>query len=138
MQSIAETVRGARTIHLVLFLSIILYVFVGEMLHPASQDIPASMQYGFLICAGGMMVLAVVFRRMTAGQAEEVLRRDPDDAVAIARWRTGQLVSYVLAESVALFGFALRYLGVSFGRALLFYGAAIILMVAFRLTDPRS
>ena len=137
MLSLADTVRATRILHLVLFLSVILYVFVGEALHPAAQNIPAIVQYGFLIVAGGVVVVAVVFRQMTAGQAEEVLCRNPEDVVAIGRWRVGQLVSCVLAESVALFGFALRFLGVSFGRAAPFYSAAILLFVIFRPTEPR-
>lgn len=135
---IVNTVRWARTLHLVLFLSIFLYVIAGEMQHPALESIPPLMQYGLFVVAGSVTIVAVVFRQMTAGSAEEVLRRTPDDAVALARWRVGQLVSYVLAESVALFGFALRFLGAPFGRVLPYYAAASVLFLVFRPTDPRS
>lgn len=138
MPTIAETVRWLRPIQLTFILSVCLFVFAGEkIITPGRPDFPAALLYGILILAGSNIIIAVLFRYKTAGQAEEILRRNPDDAVALNRWRAGQLISYCMAESVGLFGFVLRVLGAPFARSIPFYGAAMLLLILFQPKDPR-
>jgi hypothetical protein len=119
-----------------MFISVFLYLFMGEWIPRTQQDVSTSLQYAFLVVSGSLIVAAIVIRQSTTGQAEEVLRRTPDDAQALARWRSGQIISFVLAESVVLFGFALRFLGAPLGRVLPFYAAGILLFLIFRPTAP--
>ena len=70
--------------------------------------------------------------------ALEVLRADPDNSQALQRWRGGQLASMVLFVSVALCGFALRFLGVALVRVIPFYLASALLLIWFRPSEPAS
>jgi hypothetical protein len=60
---------------------------------------------------------------------EEQLMRDAADSDALARWRGGSLVTFVFCETVALFGFALRFLGAPLRDAGAFYVIAAALLV---------
>ena len=59
----------------------------------------------------------------------ETLRSKPDDANSLARWRTGAIASCIMAESVVLLGFALRFTGGTLKQALPFYAMGIGLMI---------
>jgi len=51
--------------------------------------------------------------------------------MAVSRWRFGNLLSFVLAESVVLFSFALRFLGGTTWQSLPFYVVGIALMLVW-------
>ncbi|HVO62835.1 MAG TPA: hypothetical protein VMT53_18010 [Terriglobales bacterium] len=79
-----------------------------------------------------------VFRRMMVDKAAAALGSQPQDSSALARWRGGTIVTLVLCESVALFGFVLRMLGFSLSQAGTFYLAALVLMVFFLPRRPEQ
>jgi hypothetical protein len=60
-----------------------------------------------------------------------MLRRQPQDPLALGRWRAGNLASLALCEAVALYGFVLRMLGGTFLGVTPYYAVAILLMLAW-------
>jgi hypothetical protein len=71
----------------------------------------------------------LVLRRKYLGRSVTALRSNPENVQAIKRWQTGQVLSFVLSEAVALYGVNLRYLGLSFREVIPFYAAGLALML---------
>ena len=138
MAAFENGLRSTRTIQTVFLFTAFLYPATAEYLHPQAKSVDAAIFYGVLIVAATDVVVAVLLRRAWLGPAEEALRANAEDGAALLRWRQAQIVPLVLAETVCLFGFVLRFIGAPLARAVPFYGAAIILIVLFRPTDPRS
>ena len=131
MSPIESVVRQIRILHAALLLSLVLYVIAGEELAPAEAKGLAHWDRAFvplLILTAGV---AAVIRQRMVRPAEEALRLRSDDPTAVGRWRTGNLISYVLCEAVALYGFVLRMLGQTLWQAGPFYAVAILLMLVW-------
>ncbi len=113
-----------------MLISIVFYRVLGEKVGPKEpRDVHFFLQgpaIAAFFCVGG----AFFFHRMV-GAAEEALRLRPEDSAALARWRTENIVCFVLCEAVALWGFLLRMLGGTFLRAAPFYAVAILLMLVW-------
>jgi hypothetical protein len=88
------------------------------------------------VCAVIDAGLAFFIRQKFSAAALEVLRADPANVAALGRWRLGQFAPMVMAVSVALFGFVLRFLGAPLPQAALFYVGSIVLLLYFRPSDP--
>jgi hypothetical protein len=81
----------------------------------------------------GLMIvgIALLFRIKMLQPAIENLQEKADDQIALARWRAGNILSFVLAESIVLFGFALRFLGGTITQSLPFYIVGVALMLVW-------
>jgi hypothetical protein len=75
--------------------------------------------------------MALFFRIKMLEAAAETLVANPDDPMALGRWRTGNLLSFLLAESVVLFGMALRFIGGTTMQSLPFYAVGIAIMLVW-------
>jgi len=126
-----NSVRVARILYVVIFYSMILFILMAEKyFHHEPHDVHL-MWIVFLVT--GLMVVGVAqfFRLKTLQPAAETLQTIPDDRMAVSRWRFGNLLSFVLAESVVLLGFALRFLGGTTWQSLPFYVVGIALMLVW-------
>jgi len=135
--AVDQSLRLLRIIGVATLLSIASFAMVGEVVGPSSAADLGLVHQAMLVVAVATGAAAVFVRRMLAGKAEEILRLHPDDAVALGRWRAGQLVAFALAESVALYGLVLRFLGGSLRDASPFYGGAALLLLAFWPKRPQ-
>lgn len=116
--------------HLCLMISIALYGFAMRFLRPQTPPpFTANMPVIFAVMAAGTIFVALQLRSRFIGGASDVLRVRPDDAAALVRWRQGVIVSDVLAEAVALYGFALYFFGGQIWQAATFMVVAELLMV---------
>lgn len=88
---------------------------------------------GFVCVAEVGVVL--FFRAKFISGAEVILRAGPDNATAIAKWRTGNLLSFCMAETVALFGLVLRFLAFGWNVAGVFFAGGLVLLL---LWTPRK
>ncbi len=125
-----------RIIHAALLFSCLLYVPIGEVV--ASKE-PRDVRFLFIgLAIGGLstLTLAMRLRPRLVGSAEETLRHNPDDAAALARWQTAQIVLYGMCEAVALYGLVLRMLGTPLIQVLPFYGGAVLLMLMWMPRRP--
>ncbi len=59
----------------------------------------------------------------------ETLRTNPSDPQALQKWRSAYVLPFTLAESVALFGLVLKFMGASWRVAGPFFAAAILLLL---------
>ena len=64
----------------------------------------------------------------------------PNDPAALNQWRLGMIGSFVFAETIALLGFVLRFLGAQWKIAGSFFAFAILLMLLWtpRLDVPEA
>jgi F0F1-type ATP synthase membrane subunit c/vacuolar-type H+-ATPase subunit K len=76
-----------------------------------------------------VVVVAIIVRIKMVRLAAETLQTQPNDSAALVRWRTGIIASFVLAETIMLFGFALRFFGGTLLQVTPFYAVAIALML---------
>jgi hypothetical protein len=74
--------------------------------------------------------VAFWMRAKFLGPAFEKLRVQADDAVALANWRKGVIVSDTLAEAVVLFGVVIHFVGATNAQVVPFLigGAALMLL----------
>ena len=129
--TLENNVRSMRIVHAVLLSSMILYILMAEKLsHQEPHDIHM-IWIGFQV--SGLMILAIAlfFRIKMLQPAAVTLQEKPADQTALARWRAGNILSFVLAETVVLFGFALRFIGGTTWQSLPFYIVGIALMLVW-------
>jgi hypothetical protein len=120
--------RAVRIMHRTMLAAVILYAFTAERLARPSDDLPAPMLIGLGVTAAVTALVAFGYQKKLPS-AIAALRRDPQDAQAVLRWRQAHIVTMILLVSVALFGFTLRFLGGSFWIALPFYAASFLLLL---------
>jgi len=77
-------------------------------------------------------------RRTLVLQSAATLASRPNDAATLNRWRAGNIMTYALAESIALFGLVLRLIGFTLSQVWSFYIAAFILLLFFGPRLPMS
>jgi hypothetical protein len=127
--------RAVRTMHRMMLAAVILYVLTAEGLAKPFGDLPVPVVLGMGVMATVVTITAFGFRMKKLAQATESLRRNPLDTQALIRWRQAHILIMVLLVSVALFGFALRFMGGSFRISLPFYTASVLLLL---LWAPRE
>ena len=109
--TISQTLRFLRILHVCLMVSIALYVVALRIVPRQSFRPSFSFALYFAMLASVMIAIAFVVRSRLIGSSFDVLKLRPDDAAALERWRKGVIVTDVLAEAVALYGYALYFIG---------------------------
>lgn len=135
--SVDGTFRVLRTIHLAMLISVFLYIWVAERVlrhSPRSPDRVFTTSIGVL--AATIFVAAIVVRIKIVQPALDLLQTKPGDKQSLVRWRSASIISFVLAETVMMFGVALRAVGVTLAQSAPFYLAAIALMLFLRPRRP--
>jgi F0F1-type ATP synthase membrane subunit c/vacuolar-type H+-ATPase subunit K len=124
-----------QAVRIALLVSIALYVFLGERIERSITRAPDRNVY-FAITLVAITTVGMVFAvwRLFVLRSEAILADHPEDATALKRWRTGYIFTYALCETVALFGFVLRFMGFTLSEVAPFYvvGFALILLFSPR------
>lgn len=136
MPSQAQQVRSVRVINGVFLASVVLYAYVGESLHPHGKEPDAILVVGISLVAAFAVGFGLFFRLTFLARALPALRADPENQVALDRWRAGQIISLVCCETPALFGLALRLVGAALPVVVPFYVAAAGLLLWLRPSEP--
>jgi len=126
-----------QTVRIALLVSVALYAFIGERLSPNVASAPDRNFY-FAITLVAITTLGMIFavRRLFVLRSEAILAEQADDPAALKRWRTGYIITYALCETVALFGFVLRFVGFTLSQVAPFYLVGFALMLAFGPRPP--
>ena len=133
MDSLDSAVQRSRIVHLAILVTIPLYAFAGEMIGPPPGDV--GFLYKILVAAAmADLGLFTFFRITMLRSAEEILAVRPDDAATLGRWLAANIVTFMLCETIALFGLVIRFLGGDLVKAGPFYGVALLLLL---LVFPR-
>jgi F0F1-type ATP synthase membrane subunit c/vacuolar-type H+-ATPase subunit K len=123
------TLRNVRILHAGFLLSMFLYILILRLIKAPDQTVPAGTVLAFAFVAFSDVGIALFIRSGKVRAAEKILRTQPNDAGALNQWRVGMIVSFALAETIALLGLALKFLGVEWKIAGAFFALAIFLML---------
>jgi F0F1-type ATP synthase membrane subunit c/vacuolar-type H+-ATPase subunit K len=121
-----------QAVRIALLVSIALYVFIGERMGRSTTSAPDRNVY-FAITLVAITTVGMVFAvwRLFVLRSEAILADHPEDTTALKRWRTGYIFTYTLCETVALFGFVLRFMGFTLSEVAPFYVVGFALMLLF-------
>jgi cytochrome c oxidase assembly factor CtaG len=100
-----------RVFHLFFVITWFLFVFVMIQLKPAERSIQSALWFGFAAVAFRNITIAFVPRQQKVQKPMEILRDEPGNSSALLMWRSGNVISFVLAESLTFRGMVLKFLG---------------------------
>lgn len=128
--TIEGTLRNLHLVHSANLLSMVLYIGIAEKLIPhPPQVLQPVLPITFGVISLGIIGTAISKRRTMIGPALDTLQVSPEDQSALQRWRIGTILSDTLVQSVALFGFAQRFMGATAAQSAPFYASGIALML---------
>jgi hypothetical protein len=120
-----QTLRALRILQGVFIVTMFLYLYVLSVVPHQPGNIAPAMFWGVAAMAFGALCAGQFVRKRMVGGALEKLRVDPDDRAALGTWRVGVILACVFTETIALFGFALRFLGAGWRHVGPFFVVAI-------------
>jgi F0F1-type ATP synthase membrane subunit c/vacuolar-type H+-ATPase subunit K len=127
-----------QTVRIALLVSIALYVFIGERIERSTSG-PPDRNFYFAITLFAITTVGMTFAvwRLFVLRSEVILADHHEDTAALKRWRTGYIITYALCETLALFGFVLRFMGFTLSEVAPFYVVGFALMLLFGPRQPR-
>jgi len=118
-----------------MLVSIVLY-FASLRMFPSSQS-PNPLIFRLItLCAFATLGMLVLLRKVLVANPSEALRSRPDDSAALAKWKSRQLITWALGESIAIYGLLLHFLGFSTVQVVPFFLAGALLIVIFPPSLP--
>jgi hypothetical protein len=123
--------RNVRILHAIFLLTMFLYIVILRLIKTPDQTVPAGIVLAFAVVAFSDVGIAMFIRSRKVRASEEKLRTQPNDAGALNQWRAGMIVSFVLAETIGLLGFVLKFIGAEWRIAGAFFAFAILLLLAW-------
>ncbi|HUI51426.1 MAG TPA: hypothetical protein VLX60_06565 [Terriglobales bacterium] len=127
-----RNLQSTRLIHLSFLFAAVAYTAIPFLIALPKAAPPSAVIIGaFAVISISTLAAGFFIRARLVQPASELLRANPEDGAAGGRWRIGVMLALVFAESVLLFGFALRILGASWAVCGGFYGVGIFFLVAW-------
>jgi hypothetical protein len=133
-----NTLEQVRLLYAAFIVTWFLFIVVVKLFQPSfgqAGDVPSFFPLVLGVLAISEIGLAILLRKRLIDGAEAVLRANPEDQSAAARWRTGNLLSFCFAETVTIFGLLLKALGFDWKVAAIFFAAGLLLLL---LWAPRA
>jgi F0F1-type ATP synthase membrane subunit c/vacuolar-type H+-ATPase subunit K len=128
-----------QTVRIALLVSIALYVFIGERIEQSTSGAPdRNFYFAITLFAITMVGMTFAVWRLFVLRSEVILADHREDTAALKRWRTGYIITYALCETLALFGFVLRFIGFTLSEVAPFYVVGFALMLLFGPRRPRT
>jgi len=133
------SIRLLRILQVVMLFSILLYVLIGEKAGPPQPRALSQSLIGALSMVSAVTVFVIfIVRRVLVYPAFEALEAEPTAPAPLMRWRAGNIATYSLCQTIALYGLVLRMLGLTLEQAGPFYLAGFLLMLFFGPRRPQS
>jgi hypothetical protein len=132
VNQVREALRWARTLRGVFLLTIPLFIYALTLVPKAERSVSPTIVAALAVLSATDVMVAAVLRARNITPAIEALRTNPDDTLALGKWRSGIVSSFTHAETVALFGVLLKFLGASWTVAGPFFAVAVLLLVIWR------
>jgi Flp pilus assembly protein TadB len=129
MADARQCLRNIRIIHFA-FLGIpALLFFLLSTLHFAAKAEPTFLPMVLAVLAVSEVGIATTFRGKLIRPAVEKLQRSPHDSAALEQWSRGNILSFVFALTVVLYGAVIRVMGFSWNIAAWFFVAGFFLLL---------
>jgi hypothetical protein len=127
-----KSLQAVRIIHLGFLGAAVAYLLLALAYSlRVTQTSPSVVPLAMGIVSLSALGVAAFFRSRMVRPASELLRNNPEDKIAIGRWRGGVIVSLVFCESVVLFGFLLKLIGNPWSVCGIFYAVGMFFMLAW-------
>jgi len=133
-----RALKTLRTVQWAMLASIVLYPIIGRVVGPPSRGVDATLSYLFATLSVAIVGAIFVVRRTLVLRAGESLATRPEDSLSLNHWRTGYIATYVLCESLALFGLILRLRGSPVEASVYYYLGGFILLLFFWPRQPAA
>ena len=133
-----RALKTLRAVQWAMRASIVFYGIVGQVVGPAARGVDATLSYLFATLSVAIVGAIFVVRRTLVLRAGESLATRPDDSLSLNHWRTGYIATYVLCESLALFGLILRFRGSPVEASVYYYLGGFVLLLFFRPRQPAA
>jgi hypothetical protein len=140
---LGKALSEVRILHFVFVATWFLFLLLPWYLGSSSLGLPDYLPIVLgLVCVSDIAIASVLRTRYISTSAE-ILRAEPENQAALAKWRMGNVISFTFAQTVTLFGFLLRFLGAQWKVAGVFFAAGLLLLLlwtprAITTTDGRS
>src|SRR5258706_8908247 len=128
MTSREKAVAEIWTIYATFVITFFLFILMIQMAKPAEKTVASVMIAALGIAAISSVAIGTTLRKKFLDGAAERLRGDPQDARGLHLWRTGNILSFTIAESAMLLGVALKFLGARWTVSGVFFAFGAILM----------
>jgi hypothetical protein len=132
----SEHITRVRILHGAFVTTIFLFLLVCRLAAPPEHPVPDATVLAIALVAVADIAFGAVRRQKLFRECDECFRTNKDPRQALARWNMANIVSFVHAETVALFGFALKFMGVSWKIAAPFFAVALAVMLAWTPRIP--
>ena len=132
------TLRTLRFVQWAMLGSIFLCAVAGELVPSHARTTDPSLSYMFTTAGVALVGVIFVVRRTLVFRPAESLAAHPDDGVSLSQWKSGYVSTYALCETLASFGFILRFLGSSFQQSLPYYLGGFVLLFFFGPKSPTA
>lgn len=129
MNPLKNALAQVRVIHATFVTTWFLFLLAIHLTAPVQQHVSLTVIQALVLAAITDIALAVYFRSQYLGRSLEPLREQPADTAALARWRTGNIVSFTFAETITLCGLALKFLGAAWRIAGPFFAVGLMLLL---------
>lgn len=88
------------------------------------------------VLAVALVVVVFAFRHTMVQRALTALALQPEDRLAISRWRTAYLVVYLLSEAIATYGVILHFMGFNLEQVSVFFVTGLLLILLYAPQRP--
>ncbi len=129
MHRINRALLEVRVLHGFFVITILLFIFVIFQANPQEQPLEKVIPLAVAAVNVATIFAGVILRSRILTPSVGILRSNPGNTQALGRWRLGQLLSFTLAESIALFGLALKFVGADWKTVGPFFAASILLLL---------
>src|SRR5262245_30749526 len=131
-----SSLKLLRTLQAAMLGTVLFCAFLAAQFGPGPRNtVPIVRQ---ALGVAGVLITVGIFavRRTLVIPAENLLGGNAVDPGALLRWRAGYIIILALAETVAVHGLVLRFVGFGFSQVLPFFLASFILMIFFGPRRP--
>jgi hypothetical protein len=124
--------RLLRILQTLMAFAIGVYAVVGELVGTKTPHQIGIIYVMLVLIAACMAGVGHIIRRHMIENAERTLTTDPENSKALRLWVGAQVLSFAVADAVALLGLLARLLGSTFFAVSLFYLGGLFLFWVFR------
>ncbi len=111
--------------------SVLLFIFVLHIVHPAPHSVNASLQWSIVLCAIASALMGFIVQGIWSRAPSQPLPA-AQNATLRSRWLSGHILRFATAESMALFGFVLRMMGSSSVLVTVLFVSSLLLLLLWQ------
>jgi hypothetical protein len=120
-----------RTLQCAMIVSVLMFIYILHVIHPAPHSVNATVQWSILFCAMGSALMGfIVQRRMLRAPSQSLPATD--NSTLFRPWFAGHVLRFATAESVALFGVVLRMMGSTSILVTVLFVSSLLLMLLWQ------